>query len=154
MTAGVEILRFAPVHVESLTRLFASIAADPASHYFHPHPFSEAEAERICRYGGKDIYVGLRCDGGFLGYGMLRGWDKGFTVPSLGIYVVPELRGTGAARLLMHYMHLVARLSGARQIRLKVYKENTSALGLYQSMGYVFTESNDPENQLVGIFCM
>ena len=85
---------------------------------------------------------------------MLRGWDEGYAIPSLGIYVAPALRGTGAARLLMQYLHLCAKLSGATQIRLKVYRGNISATKLYQSLGYVFEKPDDPEAQWVGILTL
>ena len=149
MTVAVDILCLAPAHTVTLGRFFARVANDPRSSHFHPHPFSDLEAERICNYVGNDKYVGLRCDGDFFGYGMLRGWDEGFTVPSLGIYIAPELRGTGAARLLMQYLHLIARLSGATHVRLKVYRENATAYRLYESLGYLFTDS-DESTQLVG----
>lgn len=150
MTVAVEILCLVPAHTRALGRFFAQIAGDPKSSNFHPHPFSDLEAKRICNHTGRDRYVGLCHGDEFFGYGMLRGWDDGFSVPSLGIYVAPELRGTGAARLLMHHLHLIARLSGATQIRLKVYRENAAAYKLYESMGYLFSDSNEP-TQLVGI---
>lgn len=154
MTITLEIVRFAPMHISALTRFFSHIGADSASQHFHPHPFTVAEAERICSNRGKDIYAGMCRAGEFLGYGMLRGWDAGYTIPSLGIYIAPELRGTGAARLLMQYLHLAARLSGAKHVRLKVYRENKSAYGLYESMGYHFTSANESESELVGMISL
>ena len=148
---AVEILCLAPAHCAALERLFARIAGDPTSCHFHPHPFSELEAQRICNYVGKDKYVGLRYEAEFSGYGMLRGWDEGFLVPSLGIYVAPELRGTGAARLLMQHLHLIAKLAGAQQVRLKAYRENTAAYRLYRAMGYEFAEQKEAEAQLIGV---
>lgn len=151
MTVVVDILCLTPSHTVALGRLFARVANDPKSGHFHPHPFSDTEAERICTLAGNDKYVGLRSGGDFRGYGMLRGWNDGFSIPSLGIYVAPELRGTGAARLLMQHLHLIAKLSGVTQVRLSVYKENLSAYRLYESMGYLFTDSNEPGDQLVGM---
>ncbi|MGY3581606.1 ribosomal-protein-alanine N-acetyltransferase [Bradyrhizobium sp. USDA 4341] len=150
MTANLEIINPRPGHTLLLADLFAVIAADPLSRRFHPHPFTPAEAARICSYRGKDRYLVLRADDRFLGYGMLRGWDAGFSVPSLGIYVVPELRTTGAARLLMEHLHLTARLSGAKQVRLKVYPDNIAAHRLYLALGYCFSDLHDTD-QLVGI---
>lgn len=150
MTASVELLQLRPEHGPMLADFFSVVSADPNSAHFHPHPFTAAEADRICGYSGLDRYLSLKVNDRFLAYGMLRGWDEGFVVPSLGIYVAPELRGTGSARLLMQHLHLIARLSGAKQVRLKVYPENTIAYRLYQSMGYVFTESED-SIQLVGV---
>lgn len=153
MTVAVDILCLAPPHAVALGRFFVRVADDPKSSHFHPHPFTVLEAKRICNYVGNDKYVGLQCDGDFFGYGMLRGWDEGFLVPSLGIYISPEFHGTGAARLLMQHLHLIARLSGATQVRLKVYRENGSAYRLYESLGYIFTDS-DESAQLVGMLSL
>lgn len=151
MTVEVDILCLTTTHTVTLGRLFARIAVDPKNSQFHPHPFSDAEAERICTLAGNDKYVVLRSGCDFQGYGMLRGWNEGFSIPSLGIYIAPELRGTGAARLLMQHLHLIARLSGATQVRLSVYKENFTAFRLYESMGYLFKVSNESSDQLVGM---
>ncbi|WP_424578938.1 GNAT family N-acetyltransferase [Bradyrhizobium sp. USDA 241] len=145
-----EILVLRPDYAPMLTELFGRIAADPLGGHFHPHPFTAAEADRICNYGGRDRYLALRVNNQFLAYGMLRGWDEGFSVPSLGIYVAQELRGSGASRLMMEHLHLTARLSGAKRIRLKVYPENVSACKLYVSLGYQFSDPVAEAEQLVG----
>ena len=145
-----EILHLRPVHATPLAEFFARIAADPVSSHFHPHPFTTTEADRICNHSGQDRYLALRVDDRFLAYGMLRGWDEGYAVPSLGIYVAPELRGSGAARLMMEHLHLTARLSGAKRIRLKVYPDNLPAHRLYVSLGYQFPDPAGQEGQLVG----
>jgi GNAT superfamily N-acetyltransferase len=151
MTVRLEILHLGPDHVELLAELFARIVTDPLSSRFHPHPFSTPEAERICHYRGQDRYLVLRVDDRFQAYGMLRGWDQGFSVPSLGIYVAPECRGLGASRVMMEHLHLTARLSGVKRICLKVYPDNLSAYKLYVSLGYHFAEPASQESQLVGV---
>jgi [ribosomal protein S18]-alanine N-acetyltransferase len=80
---------------------------------------------------------------------MLRGWDEGYDVPSLGIAVHPESRGQGLGELLMHFLHCAARRKGAREIMLKVYKENTAAYQLYLRLGYRF-DGEEQKGQLVG----
>lgn len=149
MTVRLEIVSLRPGHATLLAELFAVIAADPGSRRFHPHPFTALEAAHICGYRRDDRYLALRTDERFFAYGFLRGWDDGFSVPSLGIYVAPELRGSGAPRLLMEHLHLLARLSGAKQIRLKVYPDNLSAHKLYLSLGYRFSDLLEAD-QLVG----
>jgi GNAT superfamily N-acetyltransferase len=133
-----------------LTALFEGIASDPASKQFHPHPFTASEAHARAHYVGKDVYALMTFAEEGVGYGMLRGWDAGYRTPSLGMYIAREHRGTGASRLLMNYLHLAAKLKGAKSIRLKVYEDNARARRLYISLGYRF--SKEPEKgQLVGI---
>lgn len=123
---------------QHLARFFQEIHETEDARYFHPHPFTDEEAQKRSRYRGKDAYY-IFVDGKtILGYGMLRGWDEGYDVPSLGIIVHPSVRGKGLGRLFMEFLHTVARQRGARKIRLKVYPENAPALNLYRKLGYDF----------------
>lgn len=133
-----------------LKELFGRISSDPAAASFHPHPFTPEEAYRRATYTGRDIYAVMSFEGQAIGYGMLRGWDEGYAVPSLGIYVVTDYRGSGAARLLMDYLHLTAKLKGAQAVRLKVYPDNERAFRLYKSLGYQFQDHAE-KGQLVGL---
>jgi len=84
-----------------------------------------------------------------LAYGILRGWDQGYEIPSLGIAVHPEARGGKLGELMMHFLHSAARRKGARQVRLKVYGKNVSARNLYIKLGYKF-DTVEEGGQLVG----
>lgn len=128
--------------------LFAAIARDPARVWFHPHPFTSEQAWRIVCSSQRDIYLGLFMGTSLIGYGMLRGWEAGFEVPSLGIYLLPFARRTGLSGMLMRELHLQARKTGAECIRLKVSPGNTPAVRLYERLGYVFV--GEEEGQLVG----
>ena len=84
-----------------------------------------------------------------IGYGMLRGWDEGYEVPFLGVAISPRKRGKGAGKLLIRFLHDVARNKKAQIIRLKVYKNNEVAIKMYKSLGYKFDDWND-NKQLIG----
>jgi GNAT superfamily N-acetyltransferase len=56
------------------------------------------------------------------------------------MYVVPELRGTGLARRLLHALEQRARELGYDVARLDTGPKQTSAEGLYRSEGYVEVE--------------
>jgi GNAT superfamily N-acetyltransferase len=100
-------------------------------------------------YQGQDLYAVMACDDVPIGYGMLRGWDDGYLVPSLGMYILPEYRGRGMSQALMIFLHAAARLRNASRVRLKVYPQNERARRLYESMGYSF-ECEPQSGQLVG----
>lgn len=110
---------------------------------FHPHPLTPEEAERRVRYEGRDLYYALTDGDRILGYGMLRGWDEGYAVPSLGIAVHPDERGRGLARLLMLFLHGAARKRGAERVRLTVDTDNDAALRLYRELGYAMQAMED-----------
>jgi ribosomal protein S18 acetylase RimI-like enzyme len=105
---------------------------------FHPHPLDAESARKLTSYTGHDLYYIAAAGGRVLGYGMLRGWDEGHEVPSLGIALHPQARGKGLGKALMCFLHAAARQKGANRIRLKVYPQNATAVNLYRSLGYKF----------------
>lgn len=149
--AALEILRIEPSLEESLALLFREIRASNDHLHFHPHAFDDQTARWIANYDGHDLYVAAREPGDerFVGYGMLRGWDAGFKVPSLGILIVEGSRGKGFGKELMLFLHSAARARGCAKVRLKVYPNNVAAVQLYKDLGYVFGDEED--GQLVGV---
>ena len=116
---------------------------------FKPHPFTDQGVKERVDYKGKDFYC-LLVDGlEVVGYGLLRGWDEGYDVPSLGIAVRPGLQGTGRGRSIMQHLHEEARRLGAKQVRLRVRKENEPAIRLYEEFGYALKPDAE-EGFLVG----
>lgn len=122
-----------------LAGLFAGILEDETAHRFRPHPFTPEHAKVIAEYVGRDTYLGAWNNNGILsGYGMLRGWDAGYEIPALGVYVAPSARGNGLGRHLVNRLHGVAQYRGARKIRLKVFPDNHVARRIYDAAGYRF----------------
>ncbi len=147
-----------PADEPAIARFFAALVAGGNSQSFHPHPFTPREARHLtrgrCPTGRptEDIYRFGFARGEAVAYGMLRGWDEGFAEPSLGIAVHPDFRGQGLAGQMIRQLHDLARLRGAKLVRLKVYRDNTAAVGLYQKLGYVLTEHD--EAQWLGRFSL
>jgi ribosomal-protein-alanine N-acetyltransferase len=134
---------------QPLAAFFAHMRSTGEEARFHPHPFTSEAARERALYQGLDAYCVAIADGAVLGYGMLRGWDLGFAVPSLGIATHAHARGIGLGRALMLYLHAEARRRGAPRIRLKVYPDNRHAVELYRSLNYVFAAELE-DGQLVG----
>ena len=135
---------------QPLAEFFRALQKAGDYRHFHPHPLTEEEAKKRVQYKGEDLYYVLVEGHGVLGYGMLRGWDQGYEVPSLGIAMHPAVRGKGLGKLFMRFLHAAARRKGAGRIRLKVYPENTVAVKLYEGLGYDFQA--EEAGQLVGFF--
>lgn len=141
---------------EPLGELFAELREDPDSVHFHPHPFTMDEARRIAERGGihEDLYFGAFLDGRLIGYGMLRGWDEGYLIPSFGVAVGITYRGLGVGRLLLRYAISMARGRGAQTMMLKVHPENSSAKHLYESEGFTFDPVPVAGDQLKGLLVL
>lgn len=136
-----------PALQPALAAFFASVVSAGLNRDFHPHPFTAEEAAQLAQHRGRDYYAAGLHDGVMAGYGLLRGWDEGYAVPSLGIALLPAFQRRGWGRQLMLHLHDVARQRGARRIRLKVYARNQGAIALYSSLGYTFQEF-DAEQRL------
>ena len=132
----------------SLIEFFNWINNSDVKTYFHPHPFTQEQAYQLAHYQGKDLYYIVLEKTRILGYGMLRGWDEGYNVPSVGICLHSSVQGIGLGVLFMNFLHIVAKRRGVSQMRLKVYSENLKALNLYRKLGYTFKEREN--EQLVG----
>jgi ribosomal protein S18 acetylase RimI-like enzyme len=143
-----EIVKANPSHTQLLTDFFAVIAAGGDDKFFHPHDFSEQTASKICSYNGRDLYYLVIFNNTVIGYGMLRGWDEGFEIPSLGIIIHPDYRNKKIGLCLMNFLHSASNLRNAPAIRLKVYANNEKAMNLYKQLGYSFEEEQD--SQMVG----
>ena len=135
-----------PEWEEPLTAFFQLLEQAGDDMQFHPHPLNAEEVKKRVHYDGKDRYYVLVEGREILAYGMLRGWDEGYEVPSLGIAVHPSARRTGLGRALMHFLHAAARRHGAERVRLKVHPDNVGALKLYEDLGYVFQAQEAGQN--------
>lgn len=149
----VEVRLLGPEDAERLAALFDEIGADEEGlARFHPHPFDRATALDICQHAEErpDRYFGAFADTRMVGYGMLRGWDEGYEIPSFGVYVAKQRRGHGLGGLLLDYAIRLAGEAGAPEVMLKVYAGNATARQLYEGRGFVFGERTPDGRQLVG----
>jgi ribosomal protein S18 acetylase RimI-like enzyme len=137
-----------PEHAPSLARLFARLQQTDTENFFHPHPLTAEEAFSSANYSGRDFYCVMLQGDEVVGYGMLRGWDEGYAIPSLGVALDPSVRGRGYSRPVMNFLHDTAKKRGAAKVRLKVDSQNRPAIELYRSLGYAFEPPSD--QQLIG----
>lgn len=136
--------------VKKLTQFFKDIVVNKDDEYFHPHPMTCEMANKLAKYKGKDLYIIQIKDKEITGYGILRGWDEGFTIPSLGIVIHSAYRNQGLGKDFMEFLHNQAESKGAAKVRLKVYPSNEGARRLYENLGYSFSDKEN--DQLVGYY--
>jgi ribosomal protein S18 acetylase RimI-like enzyme len=130
--------------------LLVALAANGDERFFHPHPLTREAASDLAAATTSDIYLVAVDDGVAVAYGLLRGFDAGHDVPSLGLAVLPSARGTGVAVAMTENLHDIARERQAASVRLRVYPENQRAIALYTQLGYRFADGTEA-GQLVGI---
>ena len=138
-----EILVARPTLVTQIVDLFRAINNPLERKYFAPHAFTPEYGAQIAQYNGLDIYAFASDGSRVLAYGLLRGWDEGFPIPSLGLTVHPDYRSYGIGSMMMRYLHTTAMLRKAKQIRLRVQKDNVKARALYERLKYRFVEESE-----------
>ncbi len=92
MQKNLEYTLVSPSWVEKLVQFFKDIVTNKDDLYFHPHPLTHEMAKKIATYEGDDLYFLQIKDNEIAGYAMLRGWDEGYTIPSLGIALHPDFQ--------------------------------------------------------------
>lgn len=148
--AVIECMLLRPGHVASLARFFDDLAAAGDDAFFHPHAGDAGTLRLIADRMGKDVHLVFVEGGEIRAYGLLRGWNEGYAIPSLGIAVHPAARGSGLGRLVMDYLEAMARHRGAPGIRLRVHKDNARATAMYEHRGYVMRPDEADARLLVG----
>ena len=116
--------------------------------FFHPHDLTWESLKNIILTKSKDSYVIMIVDAHIAGYGLLRGWDEGYEIPSLGIMISKDYRGKGLASAMMEELHRIARQKNSKKVRLTVLKENLTAISLYKKLGYKLEDLN--KQNLIG----
>jgi [ribosomal protein S18]-alanine N-acetyltransferase len=149
MLPVLELTRLRASQVEALARMLSAIDRVGESRRFHPHPFARDYLDTLCDDRLQDLYYVLATGNAVIGYGLLRGWDEGYTVPSLGLAIHPEHRRAGHGAVLMHFLHSAARARGANRVRLRVHAGNDTAIRLYRVVGYQFEPATDGDGLLV-----
>jgi len=147
--AAFELLRLQPSWVQALQEFHAALLARGDTRLFSPHSFAAEALLALCAPGKQDLHYLLTVESAVAGYGLARGWDEGYTTPSLGIAIHPDWRGIGLSETLMHFLHGAARARGATRVRLRVHPSNAIALGLYRRLGYQFEAAFDADGLCV-----
>lgn len=149
---ALELVRLSPSWQEGLKLFFQALRENGDAGFFCPHPTDDKTINQLANYVGRDLYYVLVEDENVLGYGLLRGWDEGYEIPSLGLAIHPSARDHGLGKMFISFLHMLASRMGATKVRLRVLKNNKKAMRLYERCGYVFQEDSKQPEYWVG-FC-
>ena len=146
MSNLVTIRQLAEDDMESVETFFKAIDHERYRRHFSPHPFTEEEAERVCHYSGRDRYLGVFLVPGddMVGYGMLRGLDEGYEVPSVGVCIEEAHQGEGLGRMLLSHLLDLCVKQGANRAMAKVNRDNSASRAMFERARFAF-EDFSPE---------
>ncbi len=121
-------------------RLAELLRSQPPAYlrFFYAFNSDEDALREILAAAVKDVYSGVFREEKMVGVFFLRGWDKGFEVPSFGVLIDDEFRGGTLLRLTLDTAKTISRLSGAKRLMAKIHPDNVSPrgarrLGLHQT---------------------
>jgi ribosomal protein S18 acetylase RimI-like enzyme len=129
-----------PADGAALRRLFERNRHTTAAETFDPFELTAERALLIAGQRSADRYYLAWLADELVGMSMLRGYDEGYAIPSLGILVDAVCHGRGIGRELSAWTLAAARAGGAPGVRLSVYGDNPAALELYRSLGFTERE--------------
>jgi [ribosomal protein S18]-alanine N-acetyltransferase len=131
MERNLEFRRLTPGDAEQLGRFLEACAADPGTQrFFFAHPLSREFARHLCEtlVTRKDLYHVMVVGRRVAAYSLLRGWDEGYAIPSLGLCVHPQLQGLKLGSLMMAYCLGDAKAAGVRHVRWTVDPKNLACV--------------------------
>jgi len=139
----IEIVRLREDHAELLNIFFEHINTPEYRKDFSPFPFDGKQATVLCNYQGQDLYYAIIMENTkIIGFGMLRGWDEGYEIPSIGLCIRKTYQGMGFGKLMLAFLEIASKVKGCSKVMLKVKKNNDKAKRLYEANGYTFKEHN------------
>lgn len=136
--AEIQLEELAPRHEIGLADLFRALRSNGDDGLFYPHALSDEVARHLCQHTGLDQYYVATAEGIIVGYGMLRGWDAGYSLPSIGVAVHPNRRLQGVAESLMRGLIRQARNRGAPHLRLTVADDRVRFIRFLKRYGFAF----------------
>jgi len=149
--SALEVRLLRPEGVAAALSLLKAVAAGPEGRFFHPHEVTEDILSGLASAPGQDLYYLLMSGDQALAYGLLRGWNEGYAVPSVGVAVSPLARRQGLGRMMMEFLHAAARVKGATRIRCRVHHENAKTVAMCRSLGYTFEPPDPAGGLMVGV---
>jgi ribosomal protein S18 acetylase RimI-like enzyme len=120
-----------------LGRFFEENDRPEVTRQFRPFPLTAKTAAGIVNAERTDFFCVAILDHRIVAFGMLRGWEDGYEVPSFGVLVDHRYQGRGLGRQMTEFCAREARHVGAQRVRLTVYASNRRAVHVYESLGFV-----------------
>ncbi len=117
-------------------------------------PEQLGEVERALTIDPRTIAttIVLEAGGEPVAHGALRPWGDGFEVKK--VFVSPSVRGRGVAQRIMTELENVARELGARELVLQTGELLTTAVRLYERLGYERIPVFEPYRVMADAVCM
>lgn len=125
-----------PAEEPALVRFFEANNRPEIRDRFFPFPFTAETAARICRAPRKDRYFAAFEGGEIVCFGMLRGWDEGYEIPSFGLATDYRHHRRGHGWRMWSWAMGYAAELGAKKMRITTQTQNAPMLGMAEKLGF------------------
>jgi len=117
--------------------------------HFIPFDFSESSIKKILNEKKLDKYFGFFINSELVGFYMLRGFDKGYEIPSYGVWISSKYSGKGLSTLTLYHAFSFCKINKIKSLMLKVHPDNSIAKNLYEKLGFKQTGFDEKNNNLI-----
>jgi len=125
-----------PKDEEALTRFFLENNRPEITDLFRAFAMDATSAKRICHGPRRDRYFAMYEGEMIVCFGMLRGWDEGYEVPTFGLTADHRSNGRGHGWRMWRWAIGLARDLGAKKLRITTDLKNAIILGMAAKLGF------------------
>lgn len=117
--------------------------------HFIPFEFSESSVKKILSEKKLDKFFGLYSKKELIGFYMLRGFDKGYEIPSYGVWISSKYANMGLSTLTLYHAFSFCKINKIKTLMLKVHPNNSVAKNLYEKLGFKQTGFDEKINNII-----
>jgi RimJ/RimL family protein N-acetyltransferase len=145
---NLEIIELSTKHAPVLAKKLSEESEEYIKHFI-PFDFSESSIKKILSEKKLDKYFGLFINNELIGFYMLRGLDKGYEVPSYGVWISSKYANMGLSTLTLYHAFSFCKINKIKTLMLKVHPDNSIAKNLYEKFGFKQTGIDERIKHLI-----
>ena len=146
---SLEIKELVTEHASLFSKRLSEESEEYLKHFIPFAEYSEAYLNKILSEKGLDKYFGLFLKKDLIGFYMLRGFDKGYEIPSYGVWISSKYANKGLSTLTLYHAFAFCKLNGIKTLMLKVHPDNSTAKNLYEKLGFKQTGFDEKINNII-----
>jgi RimJ/RimL family protein N-acetyltransferase len=146
---SLEIKELVTKHASLFSKRLSEESEEYLKHFIPFAEYSEAYLNKILSEKRLDKYFGLFLKKDLIGFYMLRGFDKGYEIPSYGVWISSKYADKGLSTLTLYHAFAFCKLNGIKTLMLKVHPDNSTAKNLYEKLGFKQTGFDEKINNII-----
>jgi RimJ/RimL family protein N-acetyltransferase len=146
---SLEIKELLTEHASIFSKRLSEESEEYLKHFIPFAEYSEAYLNKILSEKRLDKYFGLFLKKDLIGFYMLRGFDKGYEIPSYGVWISSKYANMGLSTLTLYHAFSFCKINKIKTLMLKVHPDNLVAKSLYEKLGFVLVGIDEKIGHLI-----